>query len=75
MEEYVDELTANTDVFGLLLFLYCDDELKIKQFIVKKIISSDYFISNKIDLKVVKNDKINTKLINYLHKKYIEKNH
>lgn len=75
LEDYVDELTANTDVFGLLLFLYCDDALKVKQFIVKKIISSDYFISNKIDLKVVKNDKINTKLINYLHTKYIEKTH
>ena len=70
--DYTDELTNTVEMSELILFLYCDDALKIKQFIIKKIISSNYFTTNKVDLKVDKNDKINTKLINYLYLKYIE---
>ena len=72
MADYADELTNTVEMSELILFLYCDDALKIKQLIIKKIVSSNYFISNKVELKVSKNDKINTKLINYLYLKYIE---
>lgn len=75
LDDYAEELLNSSEISDLVLFLYCDDALMMKEIIIKKIVGSDYFISNGVDLKVDRNDKINTKLINYLYSKYIEENH
>lgn len=75
LDDYAEELLNSSEISDLVLFLYCDDALMMKEIIIKKIVGSDYFISNGVDLKVDRNDKINTKLINYLYSKYIEENY
>ena len=72
LNEYADKLMNDLEFYDLVLFLYCDDSLQIKKTIIKEIISSEYFVSTPIDIKVKKNDKINAQLINYLYSKYLE---
>ncbi len=63
-DKFVNQMTFS----DLILFLQCDESLKIKKNIISRIKTTKEYINNNIELKLRQNDKINAKLINYLYK-------